>query len=292
MPKCHCVSNYNLQAIKVELGATMQSMGTPEPLMHRMVKYLAVSFSMESKDGKSSGKADLYIQEMILKLLIIWLVDCPTAVECFLDARPHLTYLLELLSNQSATVCTRGLAAVLLGECVLYNKCIESGKDVYGIVDAISQKSGLTSYFLKFDEMQRNFLFSSKKLSGQHKPLTRSNGASMADIEDEEDDVSMSENRNDNEEHPILVSLFDSGFVALVGSLEANIRERFVDVYSNPKAKVAVVPAELERRSGETDGDYIKRLKSFVEKQCSEIQVNYIKSEWTKTIICFMSFQF
>lgn len=259
------------KALKVELGGTMQSMGTPEPLMHRMVKYLAVASSMDSKDGKSNKKANVYVQDMILKLLIIWLVDCPSAVQCFLDARPHLTYLLELLSNQSATECTRGLAAVLLGECVLYNKCIESGKDAYGIVDAISQKVGLTSYFLKFDEMQRNFLFSSKKLSEQRKPLTRSSGASMADIEDE-NDANIADKRNENEQHPILTSLFDAGFVAMVGSLEASIRERFVEVYSNPKAKVAVVPADLEQRSGETDGDYIKRLKSFVEKQCSEIQ--------------------
>lgn len=251
----------------------MQSMGTPEPLMHRMVKYLAVASSMDSKDGKSNGKANLYIQEMILKLLIIWLADSPTAVQCFLDARPHLTYLLELLSNQSATVCTRGLAAILLGECVLYNKCIESGKDAHGIVDAISQKAGLTSFFLKFDDMQKNFLFASKKLSEHRKPLTRSSGASMAEIEDEENDASMADNRD--EEHPVLASLFDAAFVAMVGNLEANIRDRFIDVYSNPKAKVAVVPAELEQRGGESDVDYINRLKSFVEKQCSEIQVNF-----------------
>ncbi|KMT10908.1 hypothetical protein BVRB_5g113210 [Beta vulgaris subsp. vulgaris] len=258
------------KALKVELGATVQSMGTPEPLMHRMVKYLAVASSMDSKDGKSNGKANLYIQEMILKLLIIWLADSPTAVQCFLDARPHLTYLLELLSNQSATVCTRGLAAILLGECVLYNKCIESGKDAHGIVDAISQKAGLTSFFLKFDDMQKNFLFASKKLTEHRKPLTRSSGASMAEIEDEENDASMADNRD--EEHPVLASLFDAAFVAMVGNLEANIRDRFIDVYSNPKAKVAVVPAELEQRGGESDVDYINRLKSFVEKQCSEIQ--------------------
>jgi hypothetical protein len=36
---------------------------------------------------------------------------------------------------------------------------------------------------------------------------------------------------------------------------------------------VAVVPAELEQKSGESDGEYVQRLKAFVEKQCSEIQV-------------------
>ncbi|CAO2819814.1 unnamed protein product [Amaranthus hypochondriacus] len=258
------------KALRVEVGPTRQSMGTSEPLMHRMVKYLAVASSMDGKDGKSNGKENLHIQEMILKLLIIWLVDCPIAVECFLDAHPHITYLLELLSNQSATVCTRGLAAVLLGECALFNKCIGSGKDAFGIVDAISQKTGLTSYFLKFDEMDKTFLFSSRKVSAHHKPLTRSSGASMENVEDAEKDAIMEDKRNT--EHPILAAVFDASFVAIVVTLEGNIRERFVEIYSNPKAKVAIVPAELEQRSGEKEGDYISRLKSFIEKQCLEIQ--------------------
>lgn len=256
------------RALKIELEAPAQSIGPPEPLMHRMVKYLAFVSSLASKDGKPNGKGSLCVQEMILKLLIIWLVEYPSAVQCFLDARPHLTCLIELVSNESVTVCISGMAAVVLGECVLYNKCVESGKDAFAIVDAISQKIGLTSYFLKFDEMQKGFLFSCRKLPEQRKSLSRSSAASMADIE--EDGTYVVDKRN--EDNPILVSLFDVGFVTLVSNLEANIREKFVEVYSNPKAKVAVVPAELEQRSGESDGDYIDRLRSFVEKQCSEIQ--------------------
>ncbi|KAF8396671.1 hypothetical protein HHK36_018296 [Tetracentron sinense] len=54
--------------------------------------------------------------------------------------------------------------------------------------------------------------------------------------------------------------------------LEADIRESILEVFSHPKIKVAVMPAELEQKGGESDGDYIKRLKSFVEKQCTEMQ--------------------
>ncbi|KAK9684333.1 hypothetical protein RND81_10G203200 [Saponaria officinalis] len=256
------------RALKIELATPVQALGSPEPLLHRMVKYLAIASSMNSKDVKKNGKDGLYVQQMILKLLIVWLADCPSAVQCFLDARPHLTYLVELLLNESVEVCTRGLAAVLLGECVLYNRCVESGKDAFSVVDTICQKAGLTSYFLKFDEMQKSILFSAGKLTEQRKPLTRSNGASMADIENDHNgsyDTS-------NEVHPGLASLFDVSFVTLVNNLEANIREQFVEVYSKPKTKVAVVPAELERRRGESDSDYILRLRSFMDKQCSEIQ--------------------
>ncbi|XP_022740124.1 golgin candidate 6-like isoform X4 [Durio zibethinus] len=254
------------RVLRIELEAPMPSLGAPELLLHRIVRYLAVASSMKNKDGKPGY---LYVQPIILKLLVTWLADCPGAVQCFLDSRAHLTYLLELVSNTSSTVCVRGLAAVLLGECVIYNKSSESGKDGVTITDAIGQKIGLTSYLLKFDEMQRSFLFSSAKPAQSHKPLTRSAAASMAEIEDgTEDDLSDQK----NEDHPILISIFDVQFVKFVKSLEVYIRENIIDVYSRPKSDVAVLPAEMEQQGGESDKDYIKRLKAFVGKQCSEIQ--------------------
>lgn len=257
------------RVLRIELESPTPSLGAPEPLMHRMVKYLALASNMKNKDGKTSSKENSYVQPIILKLLVTWLADCPNAIQCFLASRPHLTYLLELVSNPSATMCIRGLGAVLLGECVIYNKSGESGKDAFTVVDAISQKIGLTSYFLKFDEMMKSFLFSSVKPTKLHKPLTRSAAASMAEIDDVDEQDSPD---HKNEDHPILSSLFDSHFVNFVKSLEGNIRETIVDVYSRPKSEVAVVPAELELKRGESDKDYIERLKSFVQKQCSEIQ--------------------
>lgn len=257
-----------MQVLLIELEAPTPSLGAAEPLMHRMVRYLALASSMKNKDGKSAMVG--YVQLIILKLLVTWLAYCPSAVHCFLDSRPHLTYLLELVSNPSATVCIKGLAAILLGECVIYNKSTDSGKDAFTIVDSISQKVGLTAYFLKFDEMQKSFLFSSAKPTQPHKPLTRSTTASMSEIEDiDENDLSDKK----SEDHPILSSMFDAHFVDFIKSLEANIRENIVDVYSRPKSEVAVVPAELEQKNGESDKDYVNRLKAFVEKQCSEIQV-------------------
>ncbi|CAK8533801.1 unnamed protein product [Lathyrus sativus] len=258
------------RVLRIEIEAPMQSLGAPEPLMHRMVKYLALASSMKSKDGKSNNTSgNSYVQAVILKLLLTWLADCHNAVHCFLDARPHLTYLLELVSNSSETVCIRGFAAVVLGECVIYNKSTDSGKDAFGIVDLISQKIGLSSYFLKFEEMHKSFLFANVESSLTHRSFSRSSAASMADIQDvDENDLS----EKKNTDHPILASILDSYFVSFVKRLEANIREQIVEVYSRPKIKVAVVPSEIEQKSGESDGEYIKRLKAFVENQHSEIQ--------------------
>ncbi|KAI9075590.1 hypothetical protein K1719_042496 [Acacia pycnantha] len=257
------------RVLQIEIEAPVPSLGGPEPLMHRMVKYLALASSKKSKDGKSGASGNSYVEAIILKLLVTWLADCPNAVHCFLDARPHLTYLLELVSSSSATVCIRGLAAVVLGECVIYNKSSESGKDAFAIVDAVSQKVGLSSYFLKFDEMQKSLIFINAGSTLTRKAFTRSSAASMADIQDEdENDLS----GQGNLDHPILSSILDSYFVNLVIKLEADIRDQIVEVYSHPKINVAVVPAELEQKTNESDSDYVKRLKAFVEKQCSEIQ--------------------
>ncbi|PKI79148.1 hypothetical protein CRG98_000440 [Punica granatum] len=256
------------RAIRIELEAPTPSLGGAEPLMHRMVKYLALASSMKTKDGKSIS-GNLIVQPIILKLLVIWLSKCPNAVQCFLDSRPHLTYLLELISSPSATVCIRGLAALLLGECVLYNKSAENGKDSFTIVDSISQKIGITAFLMKFDEMQKSSIFTSVKSAQPRKPLTRSTAASMAEIEDVEESELPDQKKED---HPFLSLILDAQFVNFLRGLEDEIRESIVEVYSHPKSQVAVVPAELEQKSGEADREYIERLKLFVEKQCFEIQ--------------------
>ncbi|KAL8226929.1 hypothetical protein R6Q57_016761 [Mikania cordata] len=254
------------KVLQIEIESPMPSLGSPEPLLHRMVKYLALAFSKKGKDGKSTNS---YVQPIILKLLVTWLSDCPNAVNSFLASRPHLTYLVELISNRDTTVCVRGLAAVLLGECVIFNKSTESGKDAFTIVDAISQKIGLTSYFQKLEEMQQSFVFSSAKRAQYHKSLSKTTNDGITDVDKIEDDVA---NDLKNEDHPMLAEMCDSQFVNFIKNLEADIRDGVVKLYSHPKSNVLVIPAELEKRKDEADVDYIKRLKSFLEKQCSEIQ--------------------
>lgn len=93
-----------LQVLRIELEEPTPSLGAPEPLFHHVVKYLALASCMKSKEGKPHASGNTYVQAIILKLLVIWLLDCPSVVQCFLDSRPHLTYLLELVSNSTTTV--------------------------------------------------------------------------------------------------------------------------------------------------------------------------------------------
>ncbi|KAI3899077.1 hypothetical protein MKW92_006812 [Papaver armeniacum] len=248
------------KVLRIEVEAPIPSLGAQEPLMHRIVKYLALS-SIKFKDGNHKTSArDSYIQPVILKLLVTWLADFPDAVHCFLILRPHLTYLLELVSNLSVSVCTKGLAAILLGECFLYNKSDDKSKDASLVVDVISEKVGLTSYLLKLEDLQRSYVFTSTKVG-------------LRDSMVEMDDISANDETDlKHDEHPVLNSLFDTQFVDLVKKLEENLRASIVEISSHLKNKVVSLPVELEQQSGENDGDYIKRLKLFVEKQCAEMQ--------------------
>ncbi|RZC49683.1 hypothetical protein C5167_018107 [Papaver somniferum] len=63
-----------------------------------------------------------------------------------------------IYSSSSETVFTKGLVVILLGECVIYNRSAESGKDSFMVVDAISQKIGLYSILPKFELHRRGFL--------------------------------------------------------------------------------------------------------------------------------------
>ncbi|KAG9446082.1 hypothetical protein H6P81_012210 [Aristolochia fimbriata] len=256
--------------LKIELEPLTPNLGA-ESLLHRIMRYLILSSSVKKVDSNDQKErtlvGDQYFQPVILRLLIIWFSDCPSVVQAFLDSPGHLTFVLELVSSQSVSVYIRGLAAVLLGECVIYNS-FDGERDAFSVVDTISQKIGLKTYFLRFEELQKSIYFISAVCPPHRRTLTRSNTASMIEI-GEEDQTKEIDQKSDQ---PVLMSIFSGHFVNFVKKLELEIRESIMDVFSHPKSKVSAVPAELQQKEGEGDADYIKRLKSFVEKQCHEMQ--------------------
>uniref|UniRef100_A0A0D9Y007 Golgin candidate 6 n=1 Tax=Leersia perrieri TaxID=77586 RepID=A0A0D9Y007_9ORYZ len=254
------------RVLQIQLETPTPSLGRTEPLLHRIVTCLSIAASAEGENGQNSQPEESYIQPVILRLLTTWLVDCANAVDCLLESAVHLNYMIELASSKRYSACVRGLAAVVLGACVLYNASREKGRDAFAVADAISQKIGLSTYFLGFDELRRSFAHSSSG-QHQHKHLSRSSANSMSDFQEiEEEEI------NKGDQHPVLSEIFDSHFVSFLSKLETDIRDNIMDIFSRTKTTTAIIPAELEQKNGEVDGEYIKRLKSFVEKQCSEMQ--------------------
>ncbi|GJM95499.1 hypothetical protein PR202_ga12241 [Eleusine coracana subsp. coracana] len=254
------------RVLQIQLETSTPSLGRTEPLLHRIVTCLSVAASTEGENDQSTKPEESYIQPVILRLLITWLVDCSNAVNCLLESAVHMNYIIELASSKRYTPCVRGLAAVVMGACVLYNASREKGHDAFAVADAISQKIGLTTYFLRFDDLRKSLAHPS--LEQQHrKQLSRSNANSMSDFQEIEE-----EETNKGDQHPVLSEIFDLQFINFLTKLEADIRENIMDIFSRTKTATAVLPAELEQKNGEIDGEYIRRLKSFVEKQCNEMQ--------------------
>ncbi|OEL24875.1 Golgin candidate 6 [Dichanthelium oligosanthes] len=233
--------------LQIQLETPTPSLGRTEPLLHRIVTCLSIAASADGENDQNSHPEESYIQPVILRLLIVWLVDCSNAVNCLLESAVHLNYIIELASSKRYTACVRGLAAVVLGACVLYNASREKGRDAFAVADAISQKIGLTTYFLRFDDLRKSLAHSSSEQ--QHrKELSRSSANSMSDFQEIEED----ETKKDDQ-HPVLSEIFDSQFVNFLSKLEADIRENIMDIFSRTKTATAVLPAELEQKNGEVE---------------------------------------
>ncbi|KAJ0445743.1 putative uso1/p115-like vesicle tethering protein [Helianthus annuus] len=67
------------KVLQIKLESSMPSLESAEPLLHRMVKYLALASSRKGKEEKSTTPRSSYFQPIILKLLVTWLYDCPKA---------------------------------------------------------------------------------------------------------------------------------------------------------------------------------------------------------------------
>nr|ATG70663.1 golgin candidate 6 [Microbiota decussata] len=269
------------RVLRIQLEVPVSTLSTPEVLMPRIVKYLAVaspiSHKQEIHDHTISNKKSMWLQPVLLRLLVTWLADCPDAVNCFLESPAHLTYMIELILSRSSaeSVHVAGLAAVLLGECIVFNKATKDNRDAFMVVDAISQRIGLTAYFHIWEEMQNSPLFvSAASASRLPKPLTRSTAAEAVGVSDGQDGEQQFETDKSSTSpvDPLLTSFYDAAFVNFIRHLEPLVREKIVELFSRPKSKVTVIPASLEQKSGESDSDYIIRLKSFMEKQCHEMQ--------------------
>ena len=132
------------------------------------------------------------------------------------------------------------------------HKSSKSSKDAF-LLWSMQLSRRLASFY----ELKKRFLsVTSSSPSFQHRrPLTRSSSASMIDAQEIQN-----HGTNQKHEHPIRLAIFDPLFVNSVKRLEVDIRERIVELFGQTKNKVAVVPAELEQKDREADGNFIKSL--------------------------------
>ncbi|KAG0630720.1 hypothetical protein M758_1G199600 [Ceratodon purpureus] len=264
------------RVLKIPLEIPSFSTSSPELLMARCMKYLAAASPAAASNQDSPGT--VWLQPVFLRLLVTWVVECPPAVTALLFEPAHLPVLIELLGStgSTASVHVAGLAAVLLGACIIFNS-EENSKDSSAIVDLISQRVGLASFFTKWEDMENSSLFASA-LSSSRLPeaLTRSTAAAAAIGDgmvsvpfDQQQQVRMF---GGSSNEPLVTTFYDAEFVAFLQQLGPLIKERVVDLFSRPKTRVVVDFKGFEQKKGESDTEYMHRLKLLLQTQALEVQ--------------------
>lgn len=264
--------------LKIPLEIPVSSLSSPELLMPRFMKCLAAASPTNTSNEHNPGS--VWLQPVFLRLLVTWAVECPPAVTALMGAPAHLPLLIELLGSTGspASVHVAGLAAVLLGACIIFNS-EENLNDSSSIVDIISQRVGLTSFFSKWEEMEKSPLFTSAMSSSRlPKALTRSTAAAFA-AGDGMVSVPLNQQQQvhifgDSQQEPLVTTFYDAEFISFLKQLEPLIKERVVDLFSRPKTRVVVDLKGFEQMKGESDTEYTHRLKSLLQAQAQELQVN------------------
>ncbi|XP_024370992.1 golgin candidate 6 isoform X2 [Physcomitrium patens] len=262
------------RVLKIPLKIPSSSASPPELLMPCCMKYLAAASPTKSPNNPET----IWLQPVFLRLLVTWVAECPPAVTALFEQPAHLPFLIELLGSTGspASVHVAGLAAVLLGTCIIFNS-EENSTDSSAVVDLISQKVGLTNFFAKWEDMEKSSLFASA-LSSSRLPqaLTRSTAAAAAAGDgmvsvpfDQQQQVQM---YGGSDKEPLVTTFYDAEFVTFLKQLEPLIKERVVDLFSRPKARVVVDFKGFEQKKGESDSEYMHRLKSLLQAQAQELQ--------------------
>lgn len=280
-----------LHVLTTPLEIPASPLAQVESLLLRCMRWLAAAASAAadrassaplygSSGGASSPTTGAWLPAVLLRLLIIWLADCPPAVAAFLHPAAHLPCLVELTvaADSPAGVHVAGLAAVLLGTCIVHNAAQgASSLDAATVVDIIERRIGLSKYFLCWENLRDSPLFASGCYSlGLPQPLTRATAAAVAagsDGQKPSEGLAGGPKAPEDIQDPIAVNLFDSSFTAYVVGFEARVRQVVMELFARPRRRgEAGEVADLSRKSGETESDYAARLRTLLEKSMQELQ--------------------
>jgi len=167
-----------VKVLSIPLELPSSASAAPEHLLPRCVRLLqAARMSMDTNAG--------WLQAMLLKLLVTWVVGCPPAANALLGAPQHLPLLADLCSSQTASASlagchVAGIAAVLLGVLMVEAEEV-GGVGPLTVLDVILARGGLSEYFTRWDEMRMSELFQ-KAVSAPRLPvaITRASAAAAA----------------------------------------------------------------------------------------------------------------
>ena len=235
--------------LRIPLDATGQAV--PELILARCTRLLA------HNARASAGERTSVLLEL-LRLLSMWLYDCPPAVSAFLASPGHLPLLIDLTSSHNIHVA--GTSAAVLAACVVSNKSASGECDAHTVLDAIVSRISLPQYFQRWEVMlsSAEYISAASSSRGVQKPLvTRETAASSVD-----GDIVFPGGAAAS------VGVYYSSFVAFaLQTMEACARKQLLALYARPAA-------HSEGLSEAASGD-VSRLQALLhakEMELGELQ--------------------
>jgi hypothetical protein len=244
------------QLLRTPLDAPSAGSGLPTLFMSCCTRML-------SDAVRAAGAVNAALQVSLLRLLLVWVHDCPPAIASLLSSPAHLPLLVDCTMRGDAHVA--GFSAAVLGCCMISNMSSECTAQT--VLDVIVSRVTLAEYFLKWEHMLTSDEFvAASSATGSVRPLvTRSSAASAF-----EGAAFFAGWRSVGD------STYGAPVVALLKRLEPAVRAGVLALYARPKQTAASNTALWEVGETESDKAHVTRLKALL--QSADVELAELRS--------------
>ena len=224
--------------------------------------FMSCCTRMLSDAVRAADATSARLQVSLLRLLLVWLHDCPPATASLLASPAHLPLLVDCTMRGDVHVA--GFSAAVLGCCMLSNHS-SSDCNAQTVLDVIVSRVTLAQYFVKWEHMMNSdeFVAASSPPACARALVTRSSVASAfegaAFYSGWRSGGALSDNT------------YSAPVAALLKRLEPAVRSGVLALYARPKQTAATNSAAWEAGGAETDQTHIVRLKSLLQAAETEL---------------------
>mmetsp|Transcript_16779 Transcript_16779/g.54870 ORF Transcript_16779/g.54870 Transcript_16779/m.54870 type:complete len:955 (-) Transcript_16779:69-2933(-) len=244
--------------LTIPLSLPINASDKPELLLPKIVRFVSAA---GAASGSLAGGSAAWLQAAFVRLLVVWLHECPPATAAFLASAGHLPAACDLA--KSPNVHVSGMAALLLGMLLLHNKT-SGATDANTILDVLSTRIGLPEYLRRIEEMQQNEAFRAAAAAPRVMSITRQNAAEATSDAGAAQRASPAASTGG-------VALYDCDFAAFVKATEAEVKQTVLALYTKPKPVVVSDASVWEVGEGETEGAHQQRLQALLHSQDVEL---------------------
>jgi hypothetical protein len=244
------------QLLRVPLEAPVSFGTLPELFMPRCTRMLAEA-------ARAAGADSVSLQAALLRLLLVWVQDCPAAVASLLASPAHLPLLIDLVARSDVHVA--GLSAAVLGCCVISNESC-GNCDAHTVLDTIVARVTLAEYFRRWEAMRTSdaFLAATARAGSGQALVTRSSAAAAVD-----GTATLSGGKAFGAAGES--NTYTHALAHALQQLEQSVRDSMLAMYARPK-QVAVRNAALwEVGEGESEQAHVARLKALLDAADAEL---------------------